>query len=255
MIGIYKIINPKGKIYIGQSTNIGRRRKNYSRLQDCKNQPKLYNSLIKYSFSQHIFEVIEQCTVEQLNERERYWQDYYNVLSENGLNCRLTKTEDKSGHCSKETASKIATTRIAYNKTRQGQETLIKQSENRKLFESTQKGVETRAKIVANLLIFNKTEKGVSKIKNQAAKLKAFYKTEEGSRSRAKQVNKTNYTAIAEKNWKPIKQYSKDEIFIREWNSGKEASVSLKISRGDISACLKGRYKSAGGFVWKYRDQ
>ena len=40
-------------------------------------------------------EVIEECEIGQLNERERYYQEFYNVLSVNGLNCQLVKTNDK----------------------------------------------------------------------------------------------------------------------------------------------------------------
>jgi hypothetical protein len=43
-----------------------------------------------------------------LNERERYWQDFYNVLSENGLNCRLTTSNDRSGKLSDETKKKMS---------------------------------------------------------------------------------------------------------------------------------------------------
>lgn len=100
MIGIYKITSPSGRVYIGQSVNIALRKKSYERLS-CNEQSKLYNSLEKYGFSEHIFEVIEECNVEELNIRERYWQEYYNVMEE-GLNCRLTGTEDKSGYLSEE---------------------------------------------------------------------------------------------------------------------------------------------------------
>ena len=106
MIGIYKITSPSGKVYVGQSVNIESRKSGYSKLRDCKNQTKLYNSLIKYGFSQHIFEVVEQCSIEELNVRERHWQDFYNVLSKNGLNCRLTGTEDRSGKLSEESIRK-----------------------------------------------------------------------------------------------------------------------------------------------------
>ena len=109
MIGIYKITSPTGKIYIGQAVDIGKRQKSYKNLK-CKGQPRLYSSLAKYGFSEHIFEVLEQCTIEQLNERERYWQDHYDVLSENGLNCKLTKVGDKSGALSKESSLRISTT-------------------------------------------------------------------------------------------------------------------------------------------------
>jgi len=107
MVGIYKITNPKGRVYIGQSVNLKKRRREYSHLQSCKNQKKLYVSLVKYGFSAHIFEVVEECDVDQLNERERHWQDFYNVLGEGGLNLRLTQTNDRSGYCSQETANRI----------------------------------------------------------------------------------------------------------------------------------------------------
>jgi hypothetical protein len=106
MIGIYKITSPTNKIYIGQSTNIENRKYYYTSIK-CDKQPKLYNSLLKYGWEQHIFEVIEECLEEQLNEREIYWGNYFKVLGENGLNLRLG---DANGLCSKETKQKIGLT-------------------------------------------------------------------------------------------------------------------------------------------------
>jgi group I intron endonuclease len=106
MSGIYKITNPNGKIYIGQSVNPIQRLKHYKRL-DCREQPKIYNSLIKYGIENHVFEVIHFCRVEELNHFERYYQELYNVIK-NGLNCRLTITTDKSGYFSDETKLKMS---------------------------------------------------------------------------------------------------------------------------------------------------
>jgi len=106
MVGIYKITNPKGKVYVGQSINMETREGHYTSLM-CESQPKIFNSIKKYGWKAHIFEKIEECDVSQLNTRERYWQDYYNVLKE-GLNCRLTTTTDKSGEMSIETRKKIS---------------------------------------------------------------------------------------------------------------------------------------------------
>lgn len=106
MIGIYKITNPKGKVYIGQSIDIDKRFYRYNRNENVINQRKLYNSFLKYGIKNHNFEIIEECIIEKLNEKERYWQDFYNVI-EFGLNCRLTKTKDKSGNISKETIDKL----------------------------------------------------------------------------------------------------------------------------------------------------
>jgi group I intron endonuclease len=97
VIGIYKITNPKGKIYIGQSINVKYRFDTYRRLgKDVSNSPKLYRSLLKYGYVNHKFELIEECYIELLNDRERFYQDLYNVVSD-GLNCILTKTNTKSG--------------------------------------------------------------------------------------------------------------------------------------------------------------
>lgn len=50
----------------------------------------------------------------------------------------------------------------------------------------------------------------------------------------------------------PILQFAKDGTLIKEWSSLNEAGRKLGISKGNICSCLKGRYKSAGGFVWRY---
>jgi len=88
--GIYKIINPTGKIYIGQAIDIDKRWSEYNlNNSNLPKQPKIYRSLKKYGINNHLFEVIEECTIEQLNEREIYWGEHYGVLGENGLNLRL----------------------------------------------------------------------------------------------------------------------------------------------------------------------
>jgi hypothetical protein len=103
--GIYKITSPTLRVYIGQSINIERRFKYYKRI-NCKNQTKLFYSLEKYGFDNHSFDIVEYCDIKILNERERYWQDFYNVL-ENGLNCVLTNSRDKKFKFSKESLEKI----------------------------------------------------------------------------------------------------------------------------------------------------
>ena len=52
---------------------------------------------------------------------------------------------------------------------------------------------------------------------------------------------------------KPIIQYTKEGEFIKEWTSGREASIVLSIPPGNITKCCKGELKSAGGFVWSYK--
>ena len=106
MIGIYKITSPSNKVYIGQSINIERRFKNYRSISQTRGQVMLHNSFKKHGVNNHSFEIVEECSVELLNERERYYQDFYDVLN-GGLNCMLTDTKDSIKVYSKESIEKI----------------------------------------------------------------------------------------------------------------------------------------------------
>ena len=106
MIGIYKITNPKNKMYIGQSVNIEKRFKEYNSLNSkTKRQTKLWRSFLKYGVENHCFEIKEEVLVSELTDREGYWQDYYDAIH-NGLNCRRVTTKDRTGYLSFETIEK-----------------------------------------------------------------------------------------------------------------------------------------------------
>ena len=114
MIGIYKILSPSNKIYIGQSVDIERRWKEYKNLY-CINQRKLYFSLKKHGVENHIFEILEECNENMLLERESYWKNFYKVLEIPSLCCRI---DGKGGKNSKETNKLISkgNTGISRNK-------------------------------------------------------------------------------------------------------------------------------------------
>ena len=107
-VGIYKIVSPSNRIYVGQTVNFKKRLASYKNLNQNKSQIRLKASFYKYGVNNHVFEIIEYCSIEELNTRERYYQDFYNVLSKKGLNCRLTETGDKSGKWSEETKLKMS---------------------------------------------------------------------------------------------------------------------------------------------------
>ncbi len=114
-IGIYKITNPNNKIYIGQSIDLIARLAKYRDLSSSvKKQKRLWNSLIKYGSKNHTFEIIEECEIDRLNIRERYWQDHYDVTSRNGLNCFLTLLSDKSGSVSEETKERMRLGKLGF---------------------------------------------------------------------------------------------------------------------------------------------
>ena len=77
MIGIYKYTNKlNGKIYIGRSINITKRK------WEHLNSPSPYSyfdlTLTSIGEDKFDFEVVEECPGEQLLEKEKYWIKYYN---------------------------------------------------------------------------------------------------------------------------------------------------------------------------------
>ena len=51
-----------------------------------------------------------------------------------------------------------------------------------------------------------------------------------------------------------ILQFSKDGEFIAEYPSIMEASRQTGCRNGSICECCKGKRKSTGGFIWKYKE-
>ncbi len=47
-------------------------------------------------------------------------------------------------------------------------------------------------------------------------------------------------------------QYDLKGNFIKEWTYSNEAETQLGINHNDISACCRGKNKTAGGFTWSY---
>lgn len=74
----------------------------------------------------------------------------------------------------------------------------------------------------------------------------------------AKNKNKNFYknNSWVEAQCKPIIQYNLNNNIIKEWVSIKQASETLNINRFSISQCLsiKINQKTAGGFIWKYKE-
>lgn len=78
--GIYKITNLKtNEVYIGQSVDISERWKTHIKrgLGIDSPQNKLYNNMRKYRVWNFSFELMEECSRERLNEKERFYIDLY----------------------------------------------------------------------------------------------------------------------------------------------------------------------------------
>lgn len=83
MMGIYKITNKiTGKSYIGQSVNIAIRwsaHKSVSRSIETLDGNDLHKDMLELGINNFSFDILEETTVDKLDEREIYWIQYYNT--------------------------------------------------------------------------------------------------------------------------------------------------------------------------------
>lgn len=81
--GIYKITECASEMaYVGQSTDIASRFKQHIKRglgAETPTQNKLYPAMKKLGPESFMFEILEECSRDKLDEREDYWQDFYKV--------------------------------------------------------------------------------------------------------------------------------------------------------------------------------
>ena len=117
MIGIYKITNTiNGKFYIGQAIDIEERWKSHRR-NSLNSKSKeynypLYRAIRKYGIENFSFEIVEECSIEELNEKEIYYigefNSYIHAENSQGYNMTLGGEGTRGHKASKETREKIS---------------------------------------------------------------------------------------------------------------------------------------------------
>lgn len=79
--GIYKITNIcTGDSYIGQSVDVATRWKTHIKSGlgiDASSTNKLYQAMQEYCIWNFTFQLLQECKRDKLNEKERYWIDFY----------------------------------------------------------------------------------------------------------------------------------------------------------------------------------
>lgn len=220
MAFIYKITSPSGKIYIGSTTNLKKRIKKY-RTIDCKFQVKIYNSLKKYGFDKHIFEIITECDNDKMFELESYYGQLYDVLSKNGLNLRLPKSGQTFVSVSDETRKKISDKQKGKNGFWFGKKTWnygVPCSDKQKLF-------------------LSKLRKGKTLTKEQKEKQRAAIIA---VRSTKESKLKTSIASTGGKNGNAKKVVCTNTGII--YGSKSEAAIFLGINAGTLGNYLRGRH-------------
>lgn len=220
IIGIYKIINPKGKVYIGQSIDVFKRKKHYKYMNSIGNI--VYNSIKKYGWENHTHEIIEECFIEQLNEKETYWKQYYlDQVKGDWKQVMFCSLYDFGG----------------------GPKSIEFKNILKNIWSS--KSIE---------------EKEVINLKRREGNL-GKKKPGSGYRNQSKediekliQRSPFNQSDWGEKCKKSIYMLDKTtKNILKEFGSVTEASYIMGISQGSISCALTGRSKTSCGFIWIYK--
>jgi hypothetical protein len=77
--GIYKITNPNGQAYIGQSVDLKKRLMTYMGVKLVYSQPKIYESLKQHGSKSHQYDILERCDCAELDVKEaEYKQQFIN---------------------------------------------------------------------------------------------------------------------------------------------------------------------------------
>ena len=220
---IYKITNPSGRIYIGQTTDIDKRKREYRSLS-CKRQPAIYNSLCKYGFEKHLFEIIE--TIEEelhlyniLNLKEECWIKEYNS-HHNGLNCTDGGYGLRGFKHSDITISKL---------------------KGRKLTKEHIENLKGKIRTEETLRKMSETQKGKKSSKETIDKIIAIHK---GSKRKNETIEKMS---------KPTIVYDTDGRLIGEYISLGEACNSVGVSYSSAQKVASKILKSIKGYVFFYK--
>ena len=229
-IGIYKIQSIRNfKVYIGSAINIQYRWKRHlsdlrKNKHHCITLQRHYN---KYGESDLLFEVIEYCKEEELIKKEQSYLDFFtkkfNICDVAGSCIGIKKSE--------EFKKKISILTKGANNPTYG---LIRTKEWRNKISEANKGKP-------------------SKLKGKKANFSEQHKKKLSELAKNRIFSEETRKKISNKAKIPINQFDKNNSFIKEWDSIKSASLELKIDSGSIVANLKGRLKTAGGYIWKYK--
>lgn len=112
--GIYCIENKiNGKRYIGQSVNIYRRWSNHISVlnNNYHFNDHLQKAWVKYGEAAFVFSILEKCSKEDLNTREKYWIEHYDSFN-SGYNLTIGGDGTLGSICSEEKKAKISKAKI-----------------------------------------------------------------------------------------------------------------------------------------------
>lgn len=228
--GVYCIVSPSMKKYFGQSNNIYNRILQYIN-QKGKGQRALSRSFAKYGIDQHRFCVVEFCESSQLNNVESFYIKFYDTWK-TGLN--LTTGGDHY---------KIS------DETRE-----LKRQQL--LMNNPMRGKTHTDEVKKKLSELSKAMSPESRERGRLARIGMKFSAETIRKRSEKLMGHPVSDSVKETlrllRSKPVLQFDLAGNLIAEYSSAKDAR--LKTGVGSVQHCAAGRYKQAGGFIWKYKN-
>ena len=260
MIGVYKITSPSGKIYIGQSWNIERRFKEYTRKSN-KKQTKLYNSFLKHGVETHKFEII----CEFPNDIDQKILDNYEIFcydqyKEGGYLLLNSREAGRGGKLSEEAKRKIG---LIHKGKKLSKEEIIRREESVKRnggksgMRGKKHSIESIEKMRENTIGQIHSEETKNKIR--ISKLGKSRSPNVIEKIRLSKLGIVQSKGTVQKRILKLKKaidvYDLKGVFIKSFDSIKEASEQLPANVSKISLCLNNKRKSLKGFTFKFKTK
>lgn len=235
MKAIYGIVNKiNGHKYVGSAVNFYKRKTLHLRQLKKNEHHSVYLQRAWNRYGEDVFEFIILEKVDKKEElliREQWWIDNsnneYNVCKVAGSSLGVKRSEETKEKC-----------RLSHL----GE----KHPEWRRKLKSISQGGK-------NNWQYGKKMSDKVKQKKSESMIEYYKKNQHSMKGKKNPMTNQSKQSMIDKLSIPIQQFSKEGEFIRDWKSIKEAGKSLNIHSTNIVTCLKGKTKTSGGFIWKYK--
>lgn len=248
--GIYKITNTvNNKVYIGQSVNIKVRWRDHINALNRQDSrcTLLQRAWIKYGEDKFVFEILELCDEDLLDELETKYINMYNAQNPTkGYNMESGGNAQK--HLSAETKAKIGNSNRGKC---HSEETKRKMSEDRVGTQNSMYGKKHSEDSRKKMSEAKKGKPGSprSDYQKKCARLANLNKKMSiSTKNKISEANKGNIPY--NKNLRPVYCIELKQVFINPSHAHQE----LNISSSNIIACCEHIRKTCGGFRWIYAD-
>ena len=254
MYTVYKHVSPTNKVYVGITSKNPEKR--WQRGLSYRQNVHFNHAIEKYGWDafEHII-VAEGLTKEQAEEMEITLIAHYRSNEpEYGYNIASGGHSNSGYHHSEETRRKIG----------EGNRGKKRSDETRRKLSETHKGIKLKPFTEEHRKHLSEAAKkrGISDVTREKARVantgrkqseETIMKRSEALKGHS--VSDETRAKIRRGNSKKVCQYTKDGVFVKEWDSLKQAQEELGMSNSILSQACKGKIKTAGGYIWKYKQQ